>query len=203
MVRGRRRVVALGVAAALVPVLAGCADRSVPTLLDKDDFPGAVEATHGTSGWNVAGQGWCGYLPIDLVDGIQRNDSYSSIRLDEDGGSWAGAQLAWAGPYVPAEDVIDAIARQAQDCIDHVAEVGGRRSVEPLIGLDDGVLGWHVEETSSHDGQTVWGEYVVIPVSPQRALMVGFQTRLDEAPVDLDELVALALEGVERFDLDE
>lgn len=207
--RRRRAPVALAVltaptALAALAVLAGCADRSEPTLLHRDDVRGAGAVTHEQSLWDVAGQGPCSGFGIEMAYGHEQHAPSTVVELD-DGATLVEAQAAWAGAYIPVEEVVGAIARQAEECIARAQDPqwSDRLSVEPLTGLGDGVLGWRVEQTgpgSGGQGRT-WGEYVVVPVTRQAALMVGFSTTLDEPSVDLDEVVARALARTEGFEI--
>jgi hypothetical protein len=43
------------------------------------------------------------------------------------------------------------------------------------------------------------GEYVLLPLDASRVLAVGAETTSDDAPIDLDDLIAAALQGAEQF----
>ena len=69
-------------------------------------------------------------------------------------------------------------------------------SIEPLSGLAADAQGWRLRD-DTHD---LWGELAIVPVDSSHILLVGFETETDQAepPVELDELIRLGLEGVER-----
>lgn len=95
--------------------------------------------------------------------------------------------------------VIEEMTANASRCAAPAAATDDpETSLEPLTGLDDGAVGWR-----TYDGPRVWGEYAVIPLDETHLLAVGFETDKPEPPIEINELIRLALEGVERVGLDD
>ncbi len=76
---------------------------------------------------------------------------------------------------------------------------------ELLSGLPDRAVGWHTRDDSIQwaDGdEDLWGELAALAVGPSDLLVVGFETDPERARVEVDELLRLAREGVDRVGLD-
>lgn len=176
----------------LVVALAGCT-QSDPPLLRESDFDGVVSATHDEPGQDyVPGPTWCRRLvpsrvplppgPISRLT-FDEEDPYPTV-----GAMVVGRSL---------DTVTDSLEGAAAWCTQVEGE-GPDRSLEPLTGLDDGAIGWR-----TRDDNGVWGEYVAVPLDGLHLLLVGFETDEAEPPIELDELIRLAREGVERVGLDD
>lgn len=182
----RALVLTLGIGA----VLAGC-DAS-PTLLDDSDFTEAVDVTHGRN-VNPPGWTWCS-LNLDVW---QNGSAGSALNFDDS--AWAAATIV-DGTLLPARPRPSAeIMREASEtawACDATAEDIADTNVviEPLDGLAEGAIGWRTRVVGGK-----WGEYVMVPLDPWRLLVVGFETDQEQPPVDMDELVSLAIEGAVQF----
>ena len=193
-------------AAALVALLAGCAGaRERPHLLDLDDVPGAVSENHESGTWVLAGQGWCGMSSGPVGD---RSGPASGIGVGESRRVWVEARIASNGSYEPAEELMAEVEAGVQGCVDHLEELAAAgesldRSIEPLTGLADGVIGWRSREASSDGSGETWGEFAVMQLTESKVLVVGFETDQVEPPIEIGELLAIALENTERLALDE
>ena len=201
----RRPVRPLLGAAALVALLAGCSDEpEVPQLLDMDDVPGAVSEDHEPGRWVLAGQGWCGMSTGPIGD---RSGPYSRVGIGESRVQ-VEARIASNGPYEPAAELMAQVEADVQRCVDYLEERAAAgepldRTIEPLTGLDDGVLGWRTRETPYGDSGDVWSEFALVQVTESKVLVVGVQTDEEEPPIDIEDLLAMALENAERLALDE
>jgi hypothetical protein len=188
-----RRLGAL-IAGAVALALAGCA--SSPVLLDEDDVPGAERVIQNARHAVAPGWTWCsdlnpaGYVGADLVG------SWFSFGGDVQ----AGANIIdRSSDGLTAERIVERFEDDASLCADAAAgtDVDGR-SIEPLVGLDAGAVGWRTET-----GDGTWGELVLVPLDEWRLLAVGLSTDEDRAPVELDDLVRLARQGAEQLPADE
>jgi hypothetical protein len=93
-----------------------------------------------------------------------------------------------------AAAIIEALEAGAAACARRLEPGTTRQSIEPLVGLHDGAVGWHT--TRQYEG---WGEIAAIPLDVDRVLVVGVESSSDDAPIDVRDLLALALEGAEQF----
>lgn len=172
--------------------LAGC---SSPTMLRESDFDDVTQAQHGTGGTPPSGW-WCNEFDPD--DG--RLGAYSTLALDESEADWFrfGATLIEAEPGFTATHLLEQVQDGAARCAEKAERVESL-SMEPLTGLPEGAVGWRgVHHTG---GETF--AIAVVAVDETHLLMVGWYTLRDDAPIEINELIRLGLEGVERVGLDD
>lgn len=206
----RRRSVLVATTAApvlaLTLALAGCTDPE-PTLLQESDFGDVFAAHHDPRLQTyVPGPLWCSNLQPSFF--LATHDAISVISLD------SGDRYPWVGAMVGSDSyemgdtdfVVDQMKTRADWCgagdeddPDQSSESQSGWSLEPLIGLGDGAVGWRARD----DDHGEWGEFAVIPLDETHLLAVGFETDKPEPPIEINELIRLALEGVERVGLDD
>lgn len=206
--RKRRRRLLLGVAALVVVAAAITVPRALrgdkePTLLNESDFQGVREVVDGGGA-----PGW--YSCIDGPYTKFRARVVATSRLLLPDYDIVGATLLEASPPLSTEDLLDDFRAQAAECAEfwdyHPSDDESalhRKSIVPLTDLDEGMVGWRIRDPSVNHGKGVWTENLAIPLDDTHLLRVGFETGNDEPPVPREELIRLALEGVERVGLDE
>lgn len=176
--------------------LAGC---SSPTMLHASDFGQTYDVTHGDLRSVPVGV-WCSK--------IRSSDAHtaaaSRFGIRGDGFTFVGAVLLEAEPGFTASDLLQDLAAGASACEDRAAETD-HLWIEPLTGLPEGVVGWrHGENSACPDtGYPLWGELAAQAADETHVLTVGFETCSQEPPIEIDELIRLGLEGVERVGLDD
>lgn len=187
-VRGRAAVGASGAGAlALGLLLAGCSDPA-PTLLRSSDIDGVTGATHDSEEATTRGFGWCS--PLDRY-AYYRPAPTSRLQLA--GGGTAGATVVdQSREGFGADYVMRLFEEKATLCLDGLGAADGD-TIEPISGLDADTIGWRTET-----GEGYQGEIAFVRLDDNRVLAVGVETEKGELPIDLDELVRLAREGVER-----
>lgn len=170
-------------------VLAGCS--SSPVLLPADEFDDVTIVEQNTTYAIAPGWTWCRTMsPVEYG-----GDPEQGTWLQIDGGPSVGATvLDQSGLGQDASDLIAELVADADQCTLSAATIGSGRSIEPLDGQGDGAAAWRTEDPNG-----VWGEFAVLPLDDTRVLAVGFQTDRDEPPAELADLIALAVEGAERF----
>lgn len=192
----RRPRSAVVTALTLAVLVAGCTTSS-STLLNASDFRGVAEADHGPTSM-PPGRTWCSELSITN----RQSAPQSTLVLSEDGWTAVGAVILVGGSSSAAE-LLDELEEGAADCL-AAAESAEGYSIEQLTGLEAGAVGWRTSDQTiegPEGGLALWGEYVALPLDGTHLLAVGFETDEQQAPVELDELVRLAREGVERVGL--
>lgn len=193
--RAARRTAARRTAAAAVALgaglaLAGCTTSS-STLLDASDVEGVERATHDEDGAWAPGWTWCDDLnPYRYVEGGELHTSLLSFG----GGAGAGATIIdGSSDGVTADYLLETIEARAGLCAENETALDRGYAIEPLSGLDAGVVGWRTEAS---DGEH--GEFALVRLDDRRLLAVGWVSDGPEAPVELGELIRLAREGAER-----
>lgn len=178
--------------AVLAAALAGCTSPS--TLLDAADFDGVVESAHDEDGAFAPGWTWCTELnPYAYVVGA----SPTSL-LTFAGRTQVGATIVdRSGEGLSAEAVLGLVEERASRCAQNDTATGSGYVIEPLTGLDDDAVGWRTET-----GEGEHGEFAVLTLDSSHLLAVGWATDQPEPPLELDELIRLAREGVDRVGLD-
>lgn len=179
-------------AVALAALLASCTSPS--TLLVESDFDGVVESAHDEDGAFAPGWTWCTELnPYGYVTGAP-----PTSLLTFSGRTQVGATIVDRSvDGLSAEAVLALVEERASLCVENDTAAGRGYVIEPLTGLDDDAVGWR---TQTSEGER--GEFAVLTLDSRRLLAVGFQTDQEQAPIELDELVRLAREGVDRVGLD-
>lgn len=168
-------------------LLAGCS--SSPVLVEDSALDGATSVHQDDEKALAPGWTWCDEIAPGLY---VRGDVVSSWFGFGERGSAGATVIDRSADGLSAASVLELIEQRAASCAaSDLTERGN--SIEPLTGLGDGEAGWR---TTTADGER--GEYVLVPLDDRRLLAVGVATTEDEAPVDLDELVALATRGGER-----
>jgi hypothetical protein len=194
----RRWFWALG--ALLVVVLAAVAVVVVrgrdaePSLIRADAVPGMTLAYQNGQNGIPPGAMWC----PDLGGGrYVRSPVTGSVFRG--GGVRAGAMIVNPSPRGwDSAAIIAAIEYQAASCIRSVDPGQVRPNIEPLDGLPEGAVGWHLE--SQYEG---WGEIAAIPLDADRVVLAGIESRGGaDSPVDIRDLLTLALEGAEQLPAD-
>jgi hypothetical protein len=184
----RGAVVVLAAAALLV----GCAGGG--TLLRASDVEGVKDADHSIT--LPPGRVWCFGVASDAGQSVTRQ---STLVFDEKNRVLAGAAVI-THEDATADEMLAEAELDAEDCA-RGAEGSEAASIEPLMDLDRGVLGWRFVDDSIEyaDGTTGrWGEFALVPLDENHLLAVGFETVDDDPPVDLDELIRIARERAER-----
>lgn len=186
-----RRTAAVALALGAGLALAGCTTSSSATLLDADDVEGVEEATHDEDGAWAPGWTWCDDLnPYRYVEGGELHTSLLSFG----GGAGAGATIIdGSSDGVTADYLLETIEARAGLCAENETALDRGYAIEPLSGLDAGVVGWRTEAS---DGEH--GEFALVRLDGRRLLAVGWVSDAPEAPVELGELIRLAREGAER-----
>lgn len=171
----------------------GACTQASPTLLRDSDFDGVVSATHNDVGQqSIPGPTWCEGLSIGDL-GLPTG-AVSELSFDEeDGYPRVGAVLVDQEMDLTAARLEDAAATCAAATEEHP-----ELSIDPIDGLPDEGMGWRTGD----DEGGLWGEYAAVPVG-DAVLLVGFETDQEQAPVELDELIRLAREGVDRVGVDD
>jgi hypothetical protein len=115
------------------------------------------------------------------------------------GGVRAGAMIVTPSPDgQDSAAIIAAIEYQADSCTRGVESSPLGDEIEPLAGLPEGAVGWHL--TERYGG---WGEIAAIPLDADRVVLAGIESRGGaDSPVDIRDLLALALEGAEQLPAD-
>lgn len=173
-------------------LLAGCAGAG--TLLRASDFDGVKDADHSTT--LPPGRVWCYGVASDAGQSVTRQ---STLVFDEKNRVVAGAAVI-THKGATADEMLAEAELDAEDCA-RGAETSEAASIEPLMDLGRGVLGWRFVDDSIEyaDGTTGrWGEFALVPLDDSHLLAVGFETVDDDPPVDLDELLRIARERAER-----
>jgi hypothetical protein len=190
--------VALTVALAAGGLLGGCTASADPVQLPDDLVDGAVSVAQNTSGSYAFGPTWCDTILARWWVGAERQaasrpEVISSLFRFEDHGSVGATILDLSYDGTSAQDILDEVGDRAETCLTSDALDRGY-AFEPLSGLPDGAVGWSSATTAG-----MRGEYVLLPLDASRVLAVGAETTSDDAPIDLDDLIAAALQGAEQF----
>lgn len=173
-------------------VLAGCSGPE-PTLLRASDLDGVSGATHDSEEATTRGFGWCS--PLDPY-AYYRPAPTSRLQLD--GGGTVGATIVdQSREGYGADHLMGLFEEKAVLCVDGLGAAGGD-TIEPLTGLGADTIGWRTET-----GDGYQGEIAFVRLDDNRVLAVGVETDGAELPVELDDLIRLALEGVDRVGLDD
>lgn len=176
--------------------LAGC---SSPTMLHPSDFGQTYDVTHDVKA-AIPYSDWCNRIWSYDAQGV----AASMFGIRGDGFTFVGAMLLEAEPGFTASDLLQDLTAGASACEDRAAETDFLW-IEPLTGLPEAVVGWRNGDNARcrDEEARLWGELATQAVDDTHVLMVGFQTCSEEPPIEMDELIRLGLEGVERVGLDD
>lgn len=174
-------------------VVAALALLRAPALLDADDFTGVRSVAQDAGADPAPGWVWCDLIAPSMWE---RGEPPATSLVLDDGSTIGATLIERPSGGLPAGKVLSNASAAAESCgASHLVDEGF--AIEPLSGLAAGEVGWR---SARHDGR--WGEYVLVDLDGRRVLAVGFETEADEAPLPIDDLVALAREGAERFPRD-
>jgi hypothetical protein len=165
-----------------------------PSLIQADAISGMTLAYQDEENAIPPGATWC----PDLGGGryVRRSPVKGSVFHGD--GEWAGAMIV--NPSVNGRDaaaIIAAMESAAAWCSEHRDPSLPGNEIEPWAGLPEGAVGWHL--TRRRGG---WGEIAAIPLDADRVVLVGIDSLDGDVPIDIRDLLALALEGAEQFPAD-
>lgn len=171
-----------------VLLLGACS--STPVLLDGSDLDGVEETEQNRPAGGAPGWTWC----ADLAPNLYTDGSAVSTGLSFGDAGQAGAVIIDRSDDGATADYYLEQMTAAADACATSEPVGRGFAIEPLTGLPDDQLGWR---TATDDGEH--GEYVLVRLDEWRLLAVGASSFEDTLPVDLHDLVDLAVAGAEQF----
>jgi hypothetical protein len=166
-----------------------------PSLVPADAIPGMTLERQDEMYAYAPGSTWCS----DIAPGRFVWSPVTGSRFDGDGVAAGAMFLNLSVRGRDSAAIIGALEAGAAACALRLVPGQNRQTIEPLAGLPEGAVGWR----TTRERRSWWGEIAAIPWDEDRVLVVGIESyRGGDVPIDVRDLLAMALEGAEQFPAD-